>query len=902
MPPRHKPTSIDSAAKNESETGSSVCAAQAPTKAVVAAATPAMKQYFEVKDAYADCLVFYRMGDFYELFFDDAVKAAQILDIALTKRGKHAGEEIPMCGVPVHAADMYLQRLIASGHKIAVCEQMETPEEAKKRGYKEVVRREVVRVVTPGTITEETLLAPQQSHYLAALEMEEDAAALAWLELSTGEFFTSEMKIENIAAQLARVAPRELLLSQATYAQLSDKPWFVEWKANLSIQPDSQFDGRAAERNVSEHYRIAGTRVAGEFTPVELSACGALLAYVKLTQLAASARLDIPRREAADTTMQMDAATRRNLELVQTQTGLRSGSLLSTIDYTVTAAGSRLLAAWLSAPLRDTHAITSRHDAVAWAVEATQLREQLRELLKAVPDMERAVGRLALGRGGPRDLALLATGLQKTNQLHEVVRNLEWPSFLSGARKALTGHHKLGDLLSEALMENVPHLARDGNFIRSDYRADLAEWRRLRDESKRVLAVMEADLKKQTDIASLKIKHNNVLGYFIEITQIHEKKVPAHFIHRQGLAGSLRYSTPELNETARKIEEAADKALKLELMIFDELVKEIIAQSESIIAAARALACIDVVTALAELAVKENWSRPTLSDASTLAIKAGRHPVVEKALKREHKEFIANDCAMNADARLWLITGPNMGGKSTFLRQQAILVILAQMGSFVPAQSAEIGLVDKLFCRVGAADDLARGQSTFMVEMVETASILHQATSQSLVVLDEIGRGTATYDGVSIAWAVAEHLHNVTKCRALFATHYHELTELSFKLPRLKNYHAAVKEYRDQIIFLHSIKPGRADKSYGIHVAALAGMPRPVLERARALLTTLESGHSLTEEMHEGELPLFQNAAAQPTGLPQTLLNERLGKIDLDNITPREALDILEELKILAKD
>ena len=864
----------------------------------MAGATPSMKQYWEIKSRHPDCILFYRMGDFYELFFEDAQIASPILDIALTKRGKQAGEDVPMCGVPVHAAEMYLPKLIASGHKIAICEQLESPEEAKKRGYKEIVRRDVVRIVTPGTITEETLLAPTTAHYLAALSLKADAGGLAWLDLSTGEFICAATSSSQLPSLLARIAPRELLLTQATYELLASQPWFFEWKNITAIRPDAQFEASGASRRIREHYNVGDSAVFGEFTQAETAACGALIDYVKLTQMDAAARIDPPHAEQADDHLQMDAATRRNLELVQTLGGARRGSLLATIDETVTAPGGRLLSAWLSAPSRQLHTIASRHEAVAWALEHAKPRETIRSHLKSIADMERALGRLSLGRGGPRDLLLLATGLTGANALHEMLRPLTLPQLLNETRSSLFGLHALADQRTNALKPEVPHLVRDGNFIADGFRADLDEWRRLRDESRRVIAVMEQKLKSDTGITSLKIKHNNVIGYFIEITQIHEKKVPTNFIHRQGLAGSLRYTTDELNDTARKIDEAADKSLKLELMLFDELVATVLSASPLFIAAARALATIDTVTALAQLAEAGNWVRPTITSGTALAIKEGRHPVVEAALRRQHREFIANDCAMNEQSKLHLITGPNMGGKSTFLRQQAILVILAQMGSFVPAVAAEIGLVDKLFCRVGAADDLARGQSTFMVEMVETASILHQATEQSLVVLDEIGRGTATYDGVSIAWAVAEHLHNATRCRALFATHYHELTALSDTLPRLKNYHASAKEYQGQLIFLHTIREGAADQSYGIHVAALAGMPKPVLTRARELLTTLESGHSLTERTSAPELPLFSHATTLKES-EKSKLAERIEMINVDTLTPIEALNILAELKKL---
>ena len=900
MPPASNAANILS--DSEQTSTNDVCAASIPPSV----ATPSMQQYFEIKSRYPEMLLFYRMGDFYELFFDDAKIASAILDIALTKRGKNAGEAIPMCGVPVHAAEMYLQKLIASEHKIAICEQLETPEEAKKRGYKSIVRRDVVRIVTPGTVTEDALLAPSASYYLAAASVQGEEAGFAWLDLSTGEFTSSQLPLIQLPNLFARIQPKEVLLTHALYETLATQPWFLEWRGRVTIRPDVQFDPKSALRRLGDHYGVSDAHVYGEFSAHELRVCGALLEYVALTQLEAAARINPPQREINAELMQMDAPTRRNLELLTTLSGTKRGSLLATIDHTVTAVGARLLCSWLAAPSCQLQTIANRHDAVEWALGEAKLREQLRDQLRHISDIERCLSRLSLGRGGPRDLLMLATSLRQSNGLHEVLRSLPLPTFLMAARDGLSGHHILAEQLTHALKNEVPHLVRDGNFIADGYRADLDEYRRLRDESRRVIALMEQKLKADTGISSLKIKHNNVLGYFIEITPLHEKKVPPEFIHRQGLANALRYTTPELNVTALAIESAADKALKLELQLFEELVQAVIAASGALVNAAKSLAQVDVVTALATLAEQGGFERPRMTSGTDFEIQAGRHPVVEEALRRAHLEFIANDCALGHESgsgALWLITGPNMGGKSTFLRQQAVLTILAQMGSFVPAKSAVIGLVDKLFCRVGAADDLARGQSTFMVEMVETASILHQATGKSLVVLDEIGRGTATYDGVSIAWAVAEHLHNATKCRALFATHYHELTALAETLPRLRNYHAAAKEYAGKLVFLHTIKEGYADKSYGIHVAALAGIPKTVLARAKGLLTTLESGRSLTEKVGMPELPLFANHQAKENNdiIENTdsykELAERIEIVDVDNMTPRQAFNILVELK-----
>ncbi|MBN8543111.1 MAG: DNA mismatch repair protein MutS [Alphaproteobacteria bacterium] len=857
------------------------------------AATPAMQQYFEVKAKHPDCLLFYRMGDFYELFFDDALTASKILDIALTKRGKHAGEDIPMCGVPVHAAENYLQRLIASGKKIAICEQLETPEEAKKRGYKAVVRRDVVRIVTPGTITEDALLQPSTSYYLAALSLNKAHATVAWLELSTGAFQVLDCDAVALPAQLARINPREILVSEKDYPALTQ-----EWASKATIQPNAQFDHKRNEHVLVNHYEVAQLSGLGAFSNEAVIACGVLVQYLQLTQLEAIPRLERPKPQTSDATLYMDAATRRNLELSETLGGERNGSLLSIIDETKTAAGARLLNQFLHAPITDIALINARYDAVEWALKHDGLRQQLRARLAEISDSERALSRLSLGRGGPRDLLALKQTLTAYQQLRDdwfkLPETANAPATLNDAVAALKGHEILADTLASALKPEVPHLARDGNFIASGFRADLDEYRTLRDESKRVMMVMEQELKKRTDITSLKIKFNNVLGYFIEITPIHEKKVPPDFIHRQTMAGALRYTTPELNELARSVEEAADKALKLEQMIFEELVTAIMTRYDALITSARAIALLDVMTSFAQLAQTQQLARPTLTHDDTFVLSKGRHLVVEAALRKQHKEFIANDCTLNGQGNLWLITGPNMGGKSTFLRQQALMIILAQMGCFVPAESAIIGIADTLFCRVGAADDLARGQSTFMVEMVETASILNQATEKSFVIMDEIGRGTATFDGVSIAWAVAEHLHNVTKCRALFATHYHELTDLSESLPRLRNYHAAVKEYQGQVIFLHHIREGFADKSYGIHVAALAGIPKTVLTRAKQLLQQLEQTHHLDVNPNQASLPLFKT----PETVPHPAI-EMLKTCNPDDLSPKQALELLFEIKEL---
>jgi len=861
-------------------------------------ATPAMQQYLRLKATHKEYILFYRMGDFYELFFDDAVRASRILDIALTKRGKHAGEDVPMCGVPVHSHEAYLHALIASGCKVAICEQMEDTAEAKKRGYKAVVHRDVVRIVTPGTITEETLLDARQSNYLAGL-CEESADlqkfTLAWLDISTGEFWISAIKRTNLTTELARINPREILIPDL----LQTLPLLEDWKAKLTIQPSSVFDVRRSERLLKETYAVASLESFGDFNPAMLTVCGALLGYVMLTQKNAVPRLDPPRIQSEAEHMQIDAASTRNLELMQTLSGEKKGSLFSIIDETVTSAGARLLASWLAAPSTDVKLIHDRQDNIACFVTVSRIRTAIRAYLRECADIERALSRLCLNRGGPRDLLAIAAGLEAAHRVRMELEKQEQPEIsdgLANLRDRLGGHETLIEKLKNAIKPDCGLMARDGNFVAEKYSAALDEFRALRDESKRLIAALQQKYCDESGINTLKIRFNNVLGYYIEITQTHQSKVLEHFIHRQTLANNLRYTTVELGELERKIGEAADHALKLELELFTELTAEVIAMQSRIVDSARALATVDVYAALAELAVTRRYVRPIIDDSVAFDIQGGRHPVVEASLARTtHEPFIGNDCNLASAERLWLLTGPNMAGKSTFLRQNALIAILAQMGSFVPAESAHIGMVDKLFSRVGAADDLARGRSTFMVEMVETATILHQASKRSLVILDEIGRGTATFDGLSIAWAVIEHLHNNIACRALFATHYHELTGLTDSLDALSCHSLKVKEWKGELIFLHEVAAGAADRSYGIHVAKLAGLPHAVLSRAADILHQLEKEQIGAKHL-PAALPLFSYSPATPA--PQAdILRDELKTIIPDSLTPRQALEILYKLK-----
>ncbi len=765
-------------------------------------ATPVMEQYIEIKAANPDCLLFYRMGDFYELFFEDAEIAARALGIVLTKRGKHLGRDIPMCGVPIHRADEYLNRLIALGHRVAVCEQLEDPAEAKKRGGKSVVRRDVIRVVTPGTLTEDTLLDAKRNNYLLAIARarasvgEESRFALAWIDISTGEFRIAECDRSGLGAEIARLEPGEIVVSDALYSDSALAPYLRSLPAVTPL-PRDVFDGATAERRLAAYFGLATTESFGALSRLELTAAAACISYIERTQLGGRPPLSPPVREAPGATLAIDQATRSNLELVRTLAGERRGSLLAAIDRTVTGAGSRLLAQRLAAPLTDPAAIGRRHDAVEFFVTDMAARAEARERLKAAPDLARALARLVVARGGPRDLAAIRDGITAAAELAAGLEKRSDPAAeLAQAAQALRRlDPALAGELDAALADELPHLKRDGGFVRAGYSAALDEARALRDESRRVIAALQARYADLTSVRALKIRHNNVLGYFVEVAAQHGERMMAAplnatFIHRQTLAGQVRFTTTELGELEAKIASAADRALGIELETFERLAAAVTAAAAQIKDAAEALAVLDVAAGLAQLAVERRYVRPQIDSSLDFVVEGGRHPVVEQALSGDGGPFVANDCDLSspasaANGRIYLVTGPNMAGKSTYLRQNALIAILAQMGSFVPARRAKIGAVDRLFSRVGAADDIARGRSTFMVEMVETAAILNQAGERSLVILDEIGRGTATFDGLSIAWATIEHLHETNRCRALFATHFHELTALATKLPRL---------------------------------------------------------------------------------------------------------------------
>jgi DNA mismatch repair protein MutS len=888
-----------------------------PPADTAARATPVMEQFIELKAANPDCLLFYRMGDFYELFFEDAEIAARALGIVLTKRGKHLGRDIPMCGVPVIRAEEYLHRLIAQGHRVAVCEQMEDPALARKRGSKSVVKRDVVRLVTPGTLTEDTLLDARRNNYLLALvraRSSDDASrfALAWIDISTGEFRIAECDRSGLAAELARLEPSEIVVSDALYSDADLAPFLRSLPAVTPLTRDV-FDGATAERRLCSYFSVATADAFGVLSRLELTAAAACITYVERTQLGQRPPLSPPVREAEGATLALDLATRSNLELIRTLGGERRGSLLAAIDRTATAAGSRLLSQRLAAPLTDPEAIAQRHDAVAHFVAESGLRSAMRAKLKGAPDLARALSRLVVGRGGPRDLAAIRDGIEAASSLAaELTSGSAIPSELQQAAAALRQPDGANPReLTAALDDELPLMKRDGGFVRPGYDTALDETRALRDESRKVIAALESRYAGETGVRSLKVRHNNNLGYFVEVPSQHGEKflqapLNATFIHRMTMAGQVRFTTTELGALESKIVGAADRALKIELETFERLAAQVTAAAGPIKEAAEALAALDVAAALGELAVEQDYVRPEVDGSHDFVIAGGRHPVVEQALLTDGGPFVANDCDLSplpeqGAGRICLLTGPNMAGKSTFLRQNALIAIMAQMGSFVPARRAKIGVVDRLFSRVGAADDLARGRSTFMVEMVETAAILNQAGERSLVILDEIGRGTATFDGLSIAWATIEHLHAANRCRALFATHFHELTVLATKLPRLFNSTVRVKEWQGEVVFLHEVVPGAADRSYGIQVAKLAGLPPSVIERAKLVLAKLESEDRNAPPGFD-DLPLFAATAPKTPAAPQIdgALAEvvaALAAINPDELSPREALEALYKLK-----
>ena len=863
--------------------------------------TPMIAQWRRLKDAYPDALLFFRMGDFYELFFADAVAAAPVLDVALTKRGRDRGQDVPMCGVPVHSMEVYLHRAIRKGFKVALCEQLEDSVEARKRSGKTLVERDVVRLVTPGTLIEDALLDPLQHNWLAAVAIERDRAAIARVDLSTGQFETEALPKDQVATALARLAPAELLVASERLAEA-----FFARELQVAINRITpiaaiRFDPNVASRILKARFEVADLMPFGDFERLEIGAAGALVDYLELTQKSDGFHLSQPVRIDDRTLLQIDPATRASLELLRGPDGSRAGSLLHAVDRTTCAVGARLLARRIAEPAAKLDVIRLRADKVETLVLDERLRAELRAILLGMPDPERPLARLAARRSGPRDLAALGDAARRAGECARLLGSVPRP--LQDLVTGLEGVMPFGEKIRAMLTDPAPYRVEDGGFLQAGVDAAYDRLVSMRDAGRTHLDNLERRLKDETGIAALKVRHNNMLGWYIEVPAAQEARAPGSFVRRQGLAGAVRFTTADLQALERALTEAQEKASQHERQLFDELCRMAMTIADRLRRAALALAELDVAAGLAQLAVEHNWTRPHISEDRAFCVEAGRHPVVEAALTEVGEAFVANDCDLAPGQRLWLLTGPNMAGKSTFLRQNALIVVLAQSGSFVPAAAARIGLVDRLFSRVGAADDLARGRSTFMVEMLETSTILARATDRSLVVLDEIGRGTSTWDGLSIAWAVAEHLHDQVRCRGLFATHYHELTHLAASLQHLSLHRVMVKEWQGSIVFLHEIASGVAEGSYGIHVAALAGLPKPVLRRAREVLRRLErsEAHGAAAKLAQ-DLPLLallevpQLSDAKPEHFPDPV-RAILDGVDPDTLSPKSALDLIYRLK-----
>ena len=857
--------------------------------------TPMFQQYFAVKEKHPDCLLFFRMGDFYELFFDDAKTVAGELDIVLTSRGVSDGEPVPMCGVPVHASDNYLARLTRKGFRIAVCDQVERPEEARRRGHRGVLKREVVQVVTPGTVVDEHLLEARENSFLASVARAGSELAVAFADISTGEVEVESLLLAGLESALARDGTREIIVADTLAREPEIQVVLEAHGAVVTELPAARFSFESATRRLQDHYRVRTLDAFGEFGRTEVTALGAVFDYAELTQLGNLPEFLPPRRIQQDGCLGIDAATHRNLELTRSLAGTHAGSLLATIDRTVTAAGARRLAADLARPLAHCARISERLDRVDWFAANGEARARVRAALRRAPDAARALARVAFGRGGPRDLRQIADGLAVAAEVHSIlvaVPECPLPGTLGRAVEGLADECDLAALLDCAVTQEVPRLVREGGFVRSGFRSDLDEQRALRDESRRLIAAMQADEREATRVNALKIRHNRVLGYFIEVPSAHAERIRAgdsagRFQHRQALAGSSRFMTPELTRLAERIELAGDRAQAIEEEIFAELCDRVLTRSGPIQQIMKTLAAVDLAQGFAEIAGERGYVRPAMHSDTRFHVTSGRHPVVEAALAGS---FVTNDCHLDEGERIWLVTGPNMAGKSTFLRQNALIVVLAQAGSYVPAEAAEIGIVDRLFSRVGASDDLARGRSTFMVEMVETAAILNQASPRAFVILDEVGRGTATFDGLSIAWATVEYLHGRNRCRALFATHYHELTQLANRLDGLACRALRVREWEGEVVFLYAMVKGVSSRAYGIDVGRLAGLPGEVLDRAKQILARLETEGGTGGSAALGGLP----PPSEPP--PPDPVREMLDGIEPDALTPRDALDLVYRL------
>ena len=870
--------------------------------------TPMMAQFLDVKSQYQDFLLFYRMGDFYEMFFHDAEIVSGLLGIVLTKRGQLNGIDIPMCGVPVHAVDGYLEKLIRLGHRVAVCEQAETPESFKKRGGKGPLPRSVVRVVTAGTLNEDSILAPDLNNFLLAIGNDNGNFAVAWADMSTGTFHTQDINEESILSTIERLNPAEILYPEGQEIIFQK----IKEISCIFALPKDSFDSNNPLDVFQAFFPNSVNLNKLAYSRAQLSAIYGILNYLSQTQISQKPFLRQPILMENNRILEIDPATRRSLEITRTLSGEKHGCLLNTIDKTKTAIGARLLASRIASPLAVKGQIEERLDLVNWFLSENSLKSNLDILLRGIPDFERSLCRLSVRRGGPRDLFFLATAIEKTEKIFKLIAQCITSSgqpLFANIDEIIVSPYSVSTKIKDALADDLPLLVRDGNFIRSGFDVSLDSLRNLSKESRDHIVLLQQKYSDETAITSLKIKYNNLLGYHIEVRSIHAEKLMsnAKFIHRQTTAQALRFTTIELADLERELTTAADRALTIEQSLYDSLVQELLKCETKIAQCASIIAQIDVALSTASLAENHNYVRPVITNNAQFMIEAGRHPVVEFTSGGK-ATFIENDCDLLQGKKIWLVTGPNMAGKSTFLRQNALMVILAQAGLFVPAKKANIGIVDKLFSRVGASDDLARGQSTFMIEMLETAAILRHATPKSLVILDEIGRGTSTYDGLAIAQATLENLHDINRCRGLFATHYHELTILEEKLSDVMSFHMKIKEWRQEIVFLHKVTKGRAGRSYGIHVAMLAGLPDNVVERAKNILSELESQRWSEEQILSEKgvnFPLLAKVAApsshNETDPKRTEIFELLQSFHPDDLSPKEALNMLYEIHDLYK-
>ena len=863
--------------------------------------TPMFQQYLMIKSEYQECLLFFRMGDFYELFFEDAITAANELDIVLTSRGQYDGEPVPMCGVPFHAYVPYLQKLTKRGYKVAICEQTENPEEAKKRGgYKAIVRREVIRVVTPGTLIEDVLLQPKNNNFLTSIKLLNNDYGLSWIDISIGDLYTQSCKEGELLTALATIRPREILLAEEIISENKKLTTMIDNKLTATISPLTVniTNIKKLKKLICMYFNVKSLDSFGSFSDCEIGACWSLLEYIKLTQKVNLPPIRFPKSIKTESNMQIDPFTRKSLEISETLHGERKGSLLYAIDRTLTAAGARQLDKDISSPLTSVEKIERRLVMLECLYKNKTIKENLRELLKNSADIGRAKARIISGRGDPKDLLSIKmgiiTGKKLKKEFQNSIQEKEKKDF-DNIINFLGSCDKLHGVLNDAIAKKLPSNSSEGGFIAEGYSSKLDKLRELRNESRKYILELETKEKNIVGIPTLKIKYNNILGHFFELTQLQKEKFIKtkdyeRFIPRQSLKGVARFTTEKLSKLSESINNAAQQSLEIELKIFEELKEIVYENSENLSNISESIARIDVLSSLADLAMENQYVKPQIVKESLLEVEAGRHPTIELALQHMgENSFCSNDCLLEFKDRIWLLTGPNMAGKSTFLRQNAIITILAQSGSFVPANKAKIGIVDKLFSRVGAADDLGSGRSTFMVEMIETAAILNQATKNSLVIMDEVGRGTSTYDGLSIAWSILEHLHNVNNCRTLFATHYHELTKLENSLTALSCHTMKVKEWKRKVIFLYTVVKGSANESYGIHVADLAGIPDEVLIRAKNILQNFE-------DKNKEKLSFKENNSDKYDKNNQYKfldLVKEIASLDPNSLSPKQALELL---------